>query len=104
MKLKAIKVYEGEVIPKWYGFAWREYAEAAIVVYPIPFNFVARFIRYLYFSLSQAGAKNIDKNYMVGYERGKLLRDTEIERSYQRGYKNGQEDILGLLRQTLLKQ
>ncbi len=71
MKISGIKLLESERIPFWYGFAWRYYNEMAIVVFPIPFNFLARWIREVYLFLKLSGAAKINANYLAGYEKGR---------------------------------
>lgn len=36
---------DGEVIPKWYGIAFRDYSSFRTVCYPIPFNILVAFGR-----------------------------------------------------------
>lgn len=69
MKIRATKIIAGEKMPFGYGIAWHEYAEAAIVVYPMPFNFVARWVRSAYLHLMNQGAE-YSKHYLAGYEKG----------------------------------
>jgi len=42
----------GEESPKWYGLAWLDFAKNQHVVYPIPLNWFARWIRDLYYFLA----------------------------------------------------
>ena len=46
MILKAIAVKEGNVYPPWwYGFAWHEFFADQEIWLPIPYNYIARWLR-----------------------------------------------------------
>lgn len=70
-----MQVLEGEHAPWGYGFAWRSYSEMAVVVYPIPFNFIARWTRELYFWLAKPRRFWADQFYLDGYEKGREVAD-----------------------------
>ncbi len=46
---------ECEVVPRGYGLAWRNFATASFTCYPIPLNFIFRWLRDAYFWLMSAG-------------------------------------------------
>ena len=48
------KVGEGELIPKGYGLAWREFDKAESIFLPIPINIIASFMRTLYWRMIMA--------------------------------------------------
>ena len=68
------EVYHGEIIPKYYGIAWREFHRDVAVAYPIPFNIAFSCIRdvYIWFMHGRNGwlDKKLDASYNIGYDKG----------------------------------
>lgn len=75
-----MRVTQGEAIRWGYGFAWHNYDSFTIEVYPIPFNFIARWARSLYFRIVRHGHEPV--------------RSSEI---YDTGHRNGYLDALDKL-------
>jgi hypothetical protein len=50
MRIK-IMINEGEIIPKWYGVAWRAYDRMQIACYPIPLNLIVRIYLHFYYCI-----------------------------------------------------
>ena len=91
IKISGLKVFEGERFPKGYGLAWRLYDEMAIVAYPIPLNFLARWFREVYLFLKFQGGARKNENYLLGYEKG---REAGEQYGIQKGKKLHQEELL----------
>lgn len=76
MKFKSER-YEGDVIEKYHGVAWSEPWRFVDVTYVMPFNFIVRWIRKVYFFFVW---RNADKDmdiynyaYKKGFEAGKKI-------------------------------
>src|SRR3990172_11960993 len=74
MKIKDL-VYQakpGEAPPWYYGFAFYDYPMRFSIWYPIPFNWIIRYGREIYFWLRNAGNYNTarEKIYNDGYDKG----------------------------------
>ena len=61
-----------ESVPRLYGLAYRDYARRASAFYPIPLNWLVRWVRDLRFILSDASNKKseLEKTYRAGFEAG----------------------------------
>ena len=68
-----VKVGEGYVIPEGYGFAWYNPMTRHGIYFPIPFNVILRFTRWLYFWI-----RNVC--FPLGWEQ-------ELNRAEVRGYR-----------------
>lgn len=62
---------EGEAAPWYYGFSYRLYTEAAIVCYPVPFNFIMRWAHHSWDWLRRKGVDRKNEAYLAGYEAGR---------------------------------
>ena len=65
-------IENGEVLPKGYGFAWRDFDTACMIAYPIPFNVLFRGIRRLWhwIKIGQMKSSKLDKIWEDGYSQG----------------------------------
>ena len=69
-KLKA----EGEIIPRGYGIAYRDFASYISVCYPVPLNWIVRagreVARFLKLPPMTEGEQDIAKAVQIGFDRG----------------------------------
>ena len=63
------KIGEGEIIPAWYGLAWREMSSYGAMCMPIPFNIIAAMLRSIYIFLKY-GYKPVPQNPRDAYHQG----------------------------------
>jgi hypothetical protein len=73
MKIKK-EVYEGQMIPKFYGLAYCEFDRFVAVTYPIPLNLIIGYFRKIWLKMkcSKELLKDVRVNaYRIGYEEGK---------------------------------
>lgn len=81
MKIYGYKIVQiGEVMPRGYGLAYREWERDVAVFYPIPFNLIVRLIRELYYRIRIGICKTkiehmilsaLKREFDLGYEAGK---------------------------------
>ena len=76
-------VHEGEEIPWGWGCVYYDPAVRELILAPIPFNFVAGWLRLVYFALMQGPRDRLfdawDKTQYI-----------EVNKSYNRGFKDGE--------------
>ena len=77
-----MKIYEGQKVPFWYGYSWRNYDSRSIECYFIPFNFIFRFLRYVWGKGMYHKVSAEDIAFENGYELGKK----ETEEKYKNKY------------------
>ena len=71
--------YDGEMIPRFYGIAWREWNTYHRICYPIPFHLIIGFCRFIYIRISIFTFPN---DYLEAYRRG-----------YRDGMKEGHKHV-----------
>lgn len=64
-------IKEGEGIKYGWGIAWRNYHDLSYTAYPIPFNFLIRWLRSLWLFLAKPPLYRTPE-YNHGYEEGRL--------------------------------
>lgn len=74
-------IHENEVIPNWYGVAWRDWISGRMVCMPVPFNMVAGlaracyvFVRYGYLTVPA----NPRDAYMQGLREGERKARSQV--------------------------
>jgi hypothetical protein len=83
-------ISEFELIPKWYGVAYRDYSSLKTILYPIPINLIISAVRSIYFRLINTRSlidryvmyvyeKGFDKGLMVGMNEAKNLEDLAVK-------------------------
>ena len=95
------QVLDGESMYAFYGIAWYVSELRATICYPIPFNFLARWIRDLYWML-MVGSKREDlrnEAYNAGIEQGKSLKNAQYWDGLQEGGKQRQKQPISSIRQ-----
>ena len=73
---------QGEMIPKGYGVAWRNYTTATTTLIPIPLNFLLAWIREVYFRLITGPRDRLEQQIIIS------LSEDEA-RGYSHGYQDG---------------
>jgi hypothetical protein len=83
---------EGNIIPWWKGIAYRDYARATAVVYPVPWHHVVKYTRWFWYRICVGRHKEpqwfgrmINEVKENSYIRGELD-------GYKKGYKDGLKD------------
>lgn len=66
------RISDGEIIPAWYGCAWRDWASNRMVCLPVPLNVLASYARGAYMWL-RFGFMPVPSNPRDAYAQG--LRD-----------------------------
>ena len=75
----------GVNLPKWWGFAYREFDIRYTTLYPIPLNLIVRYTLKLYWLIYSwvrtSGWKDkLDNVYWMGYNDGTVRRDCDLDR------------------------
>lgn len=66
-----MKLAHGQQLKWWMGIAWKDFQTLTWVVYPIPFNLIARWARDLWHIVAGPGSQPTERDfYMRGYEHG----------------------------------
>ena len=78
IKLHQKRISEGEIIPRWYGLAYREDFDSYSVFYPIPINIIIRICREIYYWIvygifKSKWERKLRTAYMEGYKKGRGL-------------------------------
>lgn len=69
--MKFIKeIFEGELIPAWYGLAWRKWQTNSTVCLPVPLNIVAALVRAIWI-WAKHGARAVPINPRDAYAQGR---------------------------------
>ena len=85
------EIEEGESVPWYYGFAWRNYTRNTTVVVIIPFNWIAMWLRRLWF-MTREGKHHMEIEFHSEYRRG-----------YRLGLKQGKKEMYDEFDESLLK-
>lgn len=70
VRIGRIRYEQGERVPRGYGLAWHDLFHNQVVVFPIPFNLVARWLRELYFWLRNPWTDAMTRDQRAAYLRG----------------------------------
>jgi hypothetical protein len=105
MVLTRRQVAMGEILPRWYGMAWINYVDGSLIAYPLPFNFLARFLHTMrwriakWFMWPRDNARDRElqaargEGYRQGFEAAERtdnnVREFRVESAYRRGYRKG---------------
>lgn len=89
------EIQEGEKLRWGYGYCWQNYNRNTTTTCPVPFNFILRWIRELYFWLASNKRNKRDieiHNKLVyrwheGYNKGKQDTLDQIGREYRKLFK-----------------
>lgn len=63
------KINEGEIIPAWYGVAWKDWMRREAVCMPIGVNLIAQLARWIYFEVKH-GSRPMRSNVRAAYDQG----------------------------------
>jgi hypothetical protein len=74
-----MKIEEGQRVPFFYGYAWRNYDSKTTEVYLIPINYILRFLKFVWIKGMQHEVSEADIAFEKGYELGKK----DMERRYK---------------------
>lgn len=74
-----MRIKENEIIPRWYGVAWRDFWLGEAVVLPIGIHWIAGVARHVWWEFRR------------GY-RGEPSIEHDVREAYQRGYEQGRRD------------
>lgn len=99
MKFQA-KVLEGESAPFGHGYAYRDFITRTTISYLVPFNFIVRWIRDLWFWLIMKRSGYQEKIERRFYHTG-LREGNEI--GYRRGYSDGVRDGVKIENERVLR-
>lgn len=78
----SIEIYQGQMIPAWYGIAWHRFDRDAVVCFPMPLNVVASVLRsiWIWFKWGHIPAhSSVRDAYDQGIQDG-------MKRGYAKGY------------------
>jgi hypothetical protein len=78
------RISEGEIIPRFYGLAWRDYYRNKAVCLPLGLNLFVALIRSAYVSLMH-GSKAVASNPRDAYRQGLADGRVEAERAWRPG-------------------
>jgi len=81
------RIADGEMIPRFYGLAWRDYYRNKAVCLPLGFNLIAGLVRSVYVSLMH-GSKAVASNPRDAYHQGLAAGRASVEKQSQ-GRRNG---------------
>ncbi len=81
MKIEARKMIEpGFEVPFFYGVAWHDPQRRAAICYPMPFNWIARFFRWIYYEIKLPNRLAIEIEF-----------ETMLAERYKKGFDDGEE-------------
>ena len=83
--LTGLQVVEGERLPSWYGFAYRNYCADHAICFPIPINLIVRWSRDFKWLLKRHKADALEDAYIRGFLEGRrdfLSREAREEQRY----------------------
>jgi hypothetical protein len=87
MRLAERRIYEGELMPRGYGFSYYDYMRRQYVCYPIPFNVLVNWKRKLWEKLQAPSKPELEKRVADAYHRGRIegyrLRQKQLEQSFE---------------------
>jgi hypothetical protein len=88
-----MKVNDGVVMPKLYGFAWRNYSACTTTVYPVPLNMIARRLRAMWLWCGrpvQTRPHKLEAAFEIGRQHGHdqatQVTRTILEKVFDDGY------------------
>ncbi len=84
----------GEMLPAWYGIAYRDMYRQWDVCYPIPLNHVVGILRNTYWRLACKRTDLISEVYHEGWNTGYRSLGHDMIRRYDEGYKKGKMEGL----------
>ena len=94
-------IYEGEIVPAWYGVAYYRWWQRAAVCYPVPFHLLVRWARDCYYVVKCShrpdwfAAQQL-KAHLEGVEEGKAQKQRQIQadlkNEYDLGYARGRAE------------
>lgn len=64
------EINHGEMLPPWYGVAYRDFVNDRMICYPIPFNLIVRSLRNIYWRLRGPGYDFKNETWLEGYRSG----------------------------------
>ncbi len=79
----------GEMIPAWYGIAYRDMYRQWDVCYPIPLNHVVGILRNIHWRLACKQTDFERATYLEGWNAGYHSLAGELEGRFHEGYKKG---------------
>ena len=82
-------VNQGERVKYGYGIAWTNYESRSYTAFPVPFNFLFRWLRSVWYFLAKPKKTLQDIAYNDGYNRG-------YENGKEYGYKKCWKDVIQL--------
>lgn len=97
-------ISEGEMIPEFYGIAYRDFSRREVVCYPIVINLIIRYLRELYFIIAiPAGLSRSEHIVQAAYRQGYNDGLEAAERKKDDGIMDELEGyIMGYLRRNLV--
>ena len=85
MRVSLLEVREGYRYPWWLGFAWMELDTRNQIVFPIPFNWILRWGRNVYYAIKFPKPHDIENAISMAYSQG--IKDVSNKRldAYEKG-------------------
>ncbi len=96
-------IHKGEMLPRWYGVAWREADRDCVIVMPVPINLCAGLLRRVwhwlrYASMSTSALDSLVKRvFDRGYDEGKHVAAKREEWIRHQAYEAGRRDTMAAL-------
>jgi len=72
MRIVEKRIYEGERMPRGYGFSYYDYLRRQYVCYPIPFNILVNWKRKLWEKLAAPSPPELEKQLADAYHKGQI--------------------------------
>ena len=91
MRIAHCRIAEGGRIPRGHGRAYTDFATGHEVCFPLPFNWLVRWARQLYWWLVWPKKDAMEKVFAAGVKRGREGLRESNERAYQRGVDEANE-------------
>lgn len=66
-----MKIERGQRLPLGWGYAWTNYESETREAYLIPFNFIFKYLRLIWFFLARMRKNKYDEAFLKGYEEGR---------------------------------
>ena len=92
MTLTHKQIHEGEIIPRFYGVAYRNFAQDTIICYPFPFNIIVQYWRKWWMAIRNPAKRTSDlrdQSYLLGLSDGEQVKRYELQRARKEGYAEG---------------
>ena len=106
MTLTHKQISEGEIIPRFYGVAYRDFVQDVIICYPFPFNIIVQYWRKWWMAIRYYRKENPlevqairnaakrtsdlrDQSYLLGLSDGEQVKRHELQRARKEGYAEG---------------